>query len=222
MHFLLPLLFLCFWNSIVGGARSEAGDYPFAVTLQVYNQVKKKWLTVCAGSIIDREWVLGAANCFYFGSRRTPADQYRIVAGSTRVTSTSTDDGITQVIQVADVVIHPEMKVDDKPNDELHLFIYNELALIKQTPQIRENSPEVMKKMQAKLTHLVVLGVLLQPARSIVGGHGVSVDSHNYAVAIRTRRNNRWLTVCSGSIIDAEWILTAGHCISNIFWERVT
>ncbi|CAJ0574945.1 unnamed protein product, partial [Mesorhabditis spiculigera] len=114
-----------------GWARSEAGDYPFAVTLQVYNQVKKKWLTVCAGSIIDREWVLGAANCFYFGSRRTPADQYRIVAGSTRVTSTSTDDGITQVIQVADVVIHPEMKVDDKPNDELDLFIYNELALIK-------------------------------------------------------------------------------------------
>ncbi|CAJ0574844.1 unnamed protein product, partial [Mesorhabditis spiculigera] len=118
-------------NAIVGGLEAEAGEYPFAVTLQVYNQVKKKWLTVCAGSIIDREWVLGAANCFYFGSRRTPADQYRIVAGSTRVTSTSSDDGITQVIQVADVVIHPEMKVDDKPNDELDLFIYNELALIK-------------------------------------------------------------------------------------------
>ncbi|CAJ0558047.1 unnamed protein product, partial [Mesorhabditis spiculigera] len=75
MHFLLPLLFLCFWvapaNSIVGGIEAEAGDYPFAVTLQVYNQVKKKWLTVCAGSIIDREWVLGAANCFYFGSLET-------------------------------------------------------------------------------------------------------------------------------------------------------
>ncbi|CAJ0569526.1 unnamed protein product, partial [Mesorhabditis spiculigera] len=135
MYLLQPLLLLCLCavqtNAIVGGLEAEAGEYPSAVTLQVYNQVKKKWLTVCAGSIIDREWVLGAANCFYFGSRRTPANQYRIVAGSTRVTSTSSDDGITQVIQVADVVIHPEMKVDDKPNDELDLFIYNELALIK-------------------------------------------------------------------------------------------
>lgn len=48
----------------------------------------------------------------------------------------------------------------------------------------------------------------------IVGGIGVRIEEYPYQVSIEFYR----IHICGGSIISANWILTAGHCVeSSVF-----
>lgn len=47
--------------------------------------------------------------------------------------------------------------------------------------------------------------------RRIVGGMESSVSMYPYNVAI-SRNAKHW---CGGSIIDEQWVLTAGHCLES-------
>ncbi|KAM3958158.1 LOW QUALITY PROTEIN: uncharacterized protein ACR2FA_007798 [Aphomia sociella] len=49
--------------------------------------------------------------------------------------------------------------------------------------------------------------------RRIVGGMETSISMYPYNVAI-SRNGNHW---CGGSIIDEQWVLTAGHCFESVF-----
>ncbi|XP_013166879.1 PREDICTED: transmembrane protease serine 13-like [Papilio xuthus] len=48
-------------------------------------------------------------------------------------------------------------------------------------------------------------------ARRIVGGMETSISMYPYNVAI-SRNGNHW---CGGSVIDEQWIFTAGHCLES-------
>ncbi|XP_013138219.1 PREDICTED: trypsin-1-like [Papilio polytes] len=50
-------------------------------------------------------------------------------------------------------------------------------------------------------------------ARRIVGGMETSISMYPYNVAI-SRNGNHW---CGGSVIDEQWIFTAGHCLESAF-----
>ncbi|XP_059061305.1 transmembrane protease serine 11E-like [Achroia grisella] len=50
-------------------------------------------------------------------------------------------------------------------------------------------------------------------ARRIVGGMETSISMYPYNVAI-SRNGKHW---CGGSIIDEQWVLTAGHCFESAF-----
>ncbi|XP_031767969.2 transmembrane protease serine 3-like isoform X1 [Galleria mellonella] len=49
--------------------------------------------------------------------------------------------------------------------------------------------------------------------RRIVGGMETSISMYPYNVAI-SRNGKHW---CGGSIIDEQWVLTAGHCLDSAF-----
>ncbi|CAG9792844.1 unnamed protein product [Diatraea saccharalis] len=49
--------------------------------------------------------------------------------------------------------------------------------------------------------------------RRIVGGMETSISMYPYNVAI-SRNGKHW---CGGSIIDEQWVLTAGHCLESAF-----
>lgn len=48
---------------ILGGTRSQVGEFPFIVSLQfIYNS---RWPHYCAGTILNDFWILTAASCTY-------------------------------------------------------------------------------------------------------------------------------------------------------------
>lgn len=60
-----------------------------------------------------------------------------------------------------------------------------------------------------------------QSASKIVGGSGVAITTAPWQVAIISRQasSNRGGQFCGGTLISAEWIVTAAHCVADEYYE---
>uniref|UniRef100_A0A336M1M7 CSON009849 protein n=1 Tax=Culicoides sonorensis TaxID=179676 RepID=A0A336M1M7_CULSO len=96
---------------IVGGAPAEEGQFPYQVSIRVLGSHS------CGGSIYNKRWIVTAAHCI-FG---LPASFYKVVTGSTRLSSGGTSYGVEKF------VVSPDWNSNELSGD---------VALIKLTADI--------------------------------------------------------------------------------------
>ncbi|XP_030044002.1 serine protease 55-like [Microcaecilia unicolor] len=104
-------------SRIVGGQDALPGEWPWAVSLQVWNQ------PFCGGSILSNWWILSAAHCFTDPVYRSK--QLRVEVGATVLQKNK------EAVSVQKIIIHPLYK-------ESVLF-KNDIALLLLSTSIRFN-----------------------------------------------------------------------------------
>ncbi|MEM7126577.1 MAG: serine protease [Chloroflexota bacterium] len=85
-------------STIVGGEEAEEGEWPWIVAIVKQGVSNNRFAQICAGTLIDREWVLTAAHCT-FG--RTP-EELEIL-----ITNGSLNDPESERIAVKQIVRSP-------------------------------------------------------------------------------------------------------------------
>ena len=65
---------------------------------------------------------------------------------------------------------------------------------------------------------LAASGLTASPAHAIIGGNATTADAHPYYVRIGKSVGGHKVNDghCGGSVISAEWILTAAHCVNDM------
>jgi len=98
---------------IVGGQPAAVGEWPWQAMVRAGG-------FLCGGSLLDANWVVTAAHCVYddHGTLFNPAEIVVTLGDHSRVQN----DGYEQIMQVAEVVAHPDY--DEWSND-------NDIALLK-------------------------------------------------------------------------------------------
>ena len=102
---------------MIGGEVAVPGAWPFSVSIQYLGQ---HW---CGGVLIDSQWVLTAAHCFYYNNvrRMTSLLQYfRVLVGTNNLVDTS-----GRQIGISAVYLHPEHVLRELQFDD------NDIALVK-------------------------------------------------------------------------------------------
>lgn len=117
-------------NRIVGGTEvSPAHKYPWHVGLK-YENGANYW---CGGSIINNQYAMTAAHCFFdkYGNRES--DEGLVVGVADHDMSVSTDDvsGVTRLVKVAKVILHPNYVSSGYDNDIALLKLSETLDLSK-------------------------------------------------------------------------------------------
>jgi secreted trypsin-like serine protease len=90
---------------IIGGKIAYAGQFPFAVAINVQTSDSKFF---CGGALISNEWILTAGHCVY------NAVLFTIQLGSKDLT---TADSNRQTVATSDWVVHPDFNPDSIEND---------------------------------------------------------------------------------------------------------
>jgi len=57
--------------------------------------------------------------------------------------------------------------------------------------------------------------------KRVMGGTNVVQGTYTYAIRLTILRANQPREICSGSIIEREWILTAAHCCIGVVQQFV-
>ncbi|XP_037792947.1 LOW QUALITY PROTEIN: venom serine protease-like, partial [Penaeus monodon] len=117
-------------NRIVGGTEvPPAHKYPGHIGLK-YENGANYW---CGGSIINNQYVMTAAHCFFdkYGNRES--DEGLVVGVADHDMSVSTDDvsGVTRLVKVAKVILHPNYVSSGYDNDIALLKLSETLDLSK-------------------------------------------------------------------------------------------
>lgn len=58
--------------------------------------------------------------------------------------------------------------------------------------------------------------ILALPTYKIIGGTTADVNQFPYQVSVQFQFQSQQKHICSGSILSAEWIITAAHCITEV------
>ncbi|XP_038594481.1 transmembrane protease serine 9-like [Micropterus salmoides] len=106
----IPSRSMCGWptlnNKIVGGQVASAGSWPWQISLQTNG------FHFCGGSLINNEWVLTAAHCFY--GTGIPPNTLTVVLGL-QSRKGSNPNQVTQTI--SQTIIHPDYNPNNHDND---------------------------------------------------------------------------------------------------------
>jgi hypothetical protein len=65
------------------------------------------------------------------------------------------------------------------------------------------------------LSALIAIGIDGSPALAIKGGRVVVPPASSYVVELAYAAPGGWALVCTGTLIDPWWVLTASHCVSG-------
>ncbi|XP_060636575.2 serine protease 27-like [Anolis sagrei] len=95
---------------IVGGQAATNGAWPWQVT------VLRSTYFICGGSLIDKEWVLSAAHCFY---KATNPDEYLLLFGAYELLNLSNDVGVRRVKRI---ILHNDYNGDDDSSGDVALL----------------------------------------------------------------------------------------------------
>jgi secreted trypsin-like serine protease len=118
-------------NRIIGGLPASPGEFPYQVSLQVFDHSLREFTPVCGGAILNPTTILSAAHCTLVD----PEGLYRIVAGEHDL---SFEEGNEQFRIVEHAVIH---------NGFDEFYYYNDIALYFLSPA----SPLVFNKFVGKV-----------------------------------------------------------------------
>ncbi|XP_011063330.1 PREDICTED: polyserase-2-like [Acromyrmex echinatior] len=114
---------------VVGGEEAPVGYYPFIASLQMFNS------HFCAGSIINKEWILTAAHCANAGS----LNFLRVKVGKHNIQK---NESTEQTVQVAQAYIHENYEDGVGPYDIALLKLATPLKLTKEIQAIELPPPE--------------------------------------------------------------------------------
>jgi len=92
-------------DRIIVGTRASQGEIPYQVSLQVNGR------HMCGGTIIADKWVVTAGHCVAHQGEVIPAEQIKIIYGSTSLRSPR-----NRPVQVTRVIIHPNYTPDSTNN----------------------------------------------------------------------------------------------------------
>jgi len=102
---------------VVGGRLAKKGEFPWQAQVKLFKR------HYCGATLIDDDWVVSAAHCFY-GIDKT---SYEIILGNhNRVTM----EGTEQVFSASKVIIHPSYRWGVMSND---------IALVKLNKKVQRN-----------------------------------------------------------------------------------
>ncbi|XP_065661254.1 prostasin isoform X2 [Hydra vulgaris] len=109
---------------IVGGKNAKPGDWPWQVNIDYrFNTANPGHL--CGGTLINQEWVLSAAHCFYEDQNK---DNYWLKLGEHDLKTNSVWE---QVYGIKELILHPQYE---------HIGFHYDLALLRLNSTARLNS----------------------------------------------------------------------------------
>lgn len=99
---------------IVGGAQSD-GPYPWMVSLHYAGEADAYQSQFCGGSLIDSQWVLTAAHCFFDteGNQSVQGGDIEVAVGQFDLTQITS----AELVGVAEVIPHADYNPDTFDND---------------------------------------------------------------------------------------------------------
>ncbi|OQR68677.1 chymotrypsin elastase family member 3B-like [Tropilaelaps mercedesae] len=93
----------------IGSDKAAPLQFPWTVSLQMFNSTTNSWKHICSGSIIDRCWVFTAARCL---DTRFTNGNLRVVVGEQDLSNSEESAATQTIVRSRDIVIHPMWSMD--------------------------------------------------------------------------------------------------------------